>query len=292
LSGVLHAIVEPGFFADNAVQVALAVGTAVALLCSAVGVFTVIRGQSFAAHAMSDVGATGGSGAVLVGVAPLWGFVAMTVAAATTMEAIGIDRRRGRDLATGIVLAAGFGLAALFLYWDSTTTSISGVTNEILFGEMFALSPGTLPAIIALGTVALAIVAGIYRPLLLSSVNGELAAARGVPARVIGALYLLALAAAVALSCLATGAILSTALLIGPAAAALRFTRRPWRAILAAAATALAACWLGVLLAYDSYYWPPYQHGWPVSFFIVALVFVFYLGARAGTGTLRRRRTV
>ena len=280
MSGVLHAIVEPGFFDSGVVRIALETSAAVALLASVIGVFTVIRGQSFAGHALSDLGATGGSAAFLAGVAPLWGYVAISVAAAGAMESIGIERRRGRDLATGIVLAAGFGLAALFLFWDTTVAGASDATNEVLFGSMWTISPGTVPVVVALGAAAVAILAAICRPLLLSSVSGELAAARGVPVRLVGALYLLALAAAVALSCLAIGAILSTALLIGPAATALRLTRRPWRAMLAAAAIALGTCWLGILLAYDSFYWPPVHHGWPVSFFVVALIFVCYLATR------------
>ena len=82
--------------------------------------FTVIRGQSFAGEALGDIGATGGSSAYLAGIAPLWGFVGIAVAAAGAMELIGIQRARGRDLATGIVLGAGFGLAALFLYLGTT----------------------------------------------------------------------------------------------------------------------------------------------------------------------------
>jgi zinc/manganese transport system permease protein len=281
VTSVWRAIVEPGFFSNGSVQVAFEITAAVALLSSVVGVFTVIRGQSFAGHALSDLGATGGSAAFLAGVAPLWGYVVISIAAAGAMEAIGIDRPRRRDLATAIVLAGGFGLAALFLFWDTTVSGASNSTNEVLFGSLWTISPASVPAVAALGAGALAVLAAIHRPLLLSSVSGELAAARGVRVRAVGALYLAALAAAVALSCLAIGAILSTALLIGPAAGALRITRRPWRAILTAAGAGLAACWLGILLAYDSYYWPPRNHGWPVSFFIVVLIFLFYLASSA-----------
>ena len=85
---------------------------------------------------------------------------------------------------------------------------------------------------------------------------------------------------AVALAAVTIGTILSTALLIGPAAAALRLTRRPLRAMVAAVAIGIAAIWLGIVLAYDSYDWPPHGHGWPVSFFVVALVFAIYLAER------------
>jgi zinc/manganese transport system permease protein len=248
-----------------------------------VGVFTVLRGQAFAGEALGDVGAAGGSSAYLIGIAPLWGFLATAVAAGAVMEAIGIQRARGRDLATGIVLGAGFGLAALFLYLGTSSTSTAGATVTVLFGSIFALDSSTLPLVLGFGALALAIVLTLYRPLLLSSVSHELAAARRLPVRVIGAAYLLAMALAVALSAVTIGAILSTALLVGPAATALHLTRRPARAIAAAGAVGIAAMWLGVLLAYDSYHWPPLHHGWPVSFFVVALVLIAYIASRAGT---------
>jgi zinc/manganese transport system permease protein len=94
--------------------------------------------------------------------------------------------------------------------------------------------------------------------------------------RLIGAGYLLALAVSVALCALTIGSILSTALLVGPAAAALRLTRRPGAAVITACLLGLGATWLGIVLAYDSYYWPPHGTGWPVSFFVVTLVFILY----------------
>jgi zinc/manganese transport system permease protein len=279
-----------GFFADSGVQVALAVGAGVAVVGGVVGVFTVMRGQSFAGHAIADLGATGGAAAVLIGVGPLWGFLAIGIAAAGTMELIGIQRPRGRDLATGIVLGAGLGLAALFLYLDSTYHSTSGATVTILFGSVFAISPSTIPIVIVLGLVAVGLVGVTYRPLLLSSISPEIAAARGLRVRVIGMAFLLALAIAVSLAAVTIGAILSTALLVGPAAAALRLTKRPGVAILTASAIGLGATWLGIVLAYDSYDWPPVGHGWPVSFFVVVAVFVSYLLAGLPTRFRRVRR--
>jgi zinc/manganese transport system permease protein len=121
------------------------------------------------------------------------------------------------------------------------------------------------------------VVAVLSRVLLLTSLSPELAAARGVPVRAVGIAYLVALAVAVSLSAVTIGAVLSTAMLIGPAATALRVAKRPARAMAAAALIGTAATWLGVLLAYDSYYWPPHGHGWSVSFFVVALVVLGYL---------------
>lgn len=283
----LATIIEPGFFSSSAVELALVVGGLVAIVAATVGVFTVIRGQSFAGEALGDIGATGGSSAYLAGIAPIWGFVGISVAAAAIMELIGIQRARGRDLATGIVLGAGFGLAALFLYLATTSQSTTGATVTILFGSIFALDTSVLPLVAVFGAVAFALILVIYRPLLLVSVSPELAAARRLPVRLIGSLYLLAMALAVALAAVTIGAILSTALLVGPAATALQLTRRPGRAILSAALIGIGAMWLGILLAYDSYAWPPRHHGWPVSFFVVTLVLIAYLISRVIPG--RRR---
>jgi zinc/manganese transport system permease protein len=196
------------------------------------------------------------------------------------MDALGARRPRGRDLATGIVRGAGLGLAALFLYFDTTSTSTSGAAITILFGSMFTIGTGVVPLVAAFGLPALVIVAVLYRPLLLSSVSADLAAVRGVRVRLTGLACLIAIALAVSLAAMTVGAILSTALLVGPAAIALRLTRTPGRATLAAAVIAVAATWLGIVLAYDSFTWPPSHDGWPVSFFIVALIFVAFIAAQ------------
>ena len=281
MGGFWSYVVEPGFFESQTVQVALLVGGVVAAISGVVGVFAVLRGQSFAGHAFGDISAAGGAGAFLLNISPLFGFLGMSLVAAGCMEAIGVRRVRGRDVATGVVLGAGLGTSALFLYFNTTLHSTSGAAISVLFGSLFAISTSTVPAVVASATGALAVVLLLYRPLLLSSVGDDIAASRGVAVRVTGAVFLLAMAATVALAAITIGAILSTALLVGPAATALRMTRRPSTAAVTAAAIGAAATWLGCLLAYDSYYWPPVDHGWPVSFCIVAVIVISYLGVEA-----------
>jgi zinc/manganese transport system permease protein len=290
VNSIVRAVFEPGFFASAPVHVALLAGGLAALVSGVVGTFAVLRGQSYAGHALADISVTGGSASYLVGITPLWGFAGVGVVAAAAMDLIGVQRRRGRDVATGIVRGAGLGLAALFLYWG-TSTSTTGATVTVLFGSIFTISGSTTAVAALLAAIALAILAALYRPLLLSSASPELAFARGIPVRAAGALCLVAIALAVSLSALTIGAILSTALLVGPAAAALRLTGKPGLAVLWSAVIGLAATWLGVLLAYDSYYWPPARQGWPVSFFVVALVLVFYVLAQFArpAGTRRGR---
>jgi zinc/manganese transport system permease protein len=283
------AIVASGFWSSGQVHNALIVGTVVALVSGPLGIFTVIRGQSFAGEALGDIGVTGGSGGFLAGIGPLWGFLIINVAAAALMELAGVQRRRGRDLATGVVLGGGLGLAALFLYLNTTIHNTTGAAVTILFGSLLAVQSSTIPLVAGLAALVVAMLGVVARPLLLASASPELAAARGVPVRLMGYAYLLSLSLSVALCALTIGAILSTALLIGPAAAALRIVRRPALAVVTAAGLGIAATWIGVLLAYDSYDWPPHHDGWPVSFFVVALVFVGYLVCGA-VGARGRRR--
>ncbi len=288
---VSTAVFEPGFFTSAQVHIAAAIGAIVAVVSAVTGVFTVMRGQSFAGHALGDVSAAGGSGALLIGLSPLAGFVGLGIAGAGVMDMIGVQRLRGRDLATGIVLGAAIGGSALFLYLGTTSGSTTGATQQILFGSIFTTTPGTIWAVAVLGAVAVASITAIARPLLLSTVSTDIAAARGVPVRLVGLLYMLALAVSVGLSSLAIGAILSTALLIGPPAAALRLTKTVPGALAIACLTGVAATWLGVLLAYDSYYWWSPHQGLPVSFFIVAVIFATYLasGLPAARAAKRQR---
>ncbi|HXZ98925.1 MAG TPA: metal ABC transporter permease [Candidatus Binatia bacterium] len=294
MSASLGAIFGPGFFGSAPVHAALAGGAIVAVVTGAVGLFTVLRSQAFAGHALGEVGATGGAVALLAGTSPLYGYLGIAIAAGAVIELLGVQRPRARDLATGLVLGAGLGLAALFLYLDTTASSTTGAPVTVLFGSLFAVSQSMLPEIVVLSAVSLAIVVACYRMLLLSSLSADLAAARGVPVRVIGVAYLVALAVAVSLAAATIGAVLATALVIGPPASALRLTKRPGLAVLVASVIGIVAVWLGVLLAYDSFYWPPAGTGWPVSFFVVADVFAFYLlsgaVARLRQSARRQRR--
>lgn len=289
MPNLLSVLFEPGLFASAPVWTAATVGGAAAIVSAAVGVFTVIRGQSFAAHALADVSSAGGAAAFLLGINPMLGFLGMGVLAAISMEIVRVDRASERDLVTGIVTGAGLGIAALLLYLDTTMKSTTGATVTIMFGSMFAIPRDVIAPAVIVGVGALVAVGVLYRPLLLCSLDVDLAAAGGVPVRLIALLHLLVMALAVALSAITVGAILSLGLLVGPPAIALHLAKRPGVAILLAAAIGVVATWCGIIVAYDSYEWTG-GHGWPVSFCIVALIFAGYL-AVSQTRLGRERRT-
>jgi zinc/manganese transport system permease protein len=287
----VHILFEPGFFSSGPVHTAAVLGAVTTVVSAAVGIFTVVRSQSFAGHALTDVATTGGASSFLLGISPLTGFIGGAVVGGGAMELIGVEPARSRDVATGIVLGAATGLSALFLYLDTTRSATTGATQQILFGSIFTIDPSIVPIVVILSAVTVLVVGVIYRPLLLSSVSPELASARGIRLRIVGLLFMLALAVSVGLSSIAIGSILSTALLIGPAATAVRVTRSLRSAMVAACLLGVFATWLGILFAYDSTYWDPSSQGFPVSFFIVAIVFLLYLASGiSGVNRLARRQ--
>jgi len=273
----VHVLFEPGFFTSAPVRTALIIGAVTALVSAVVGVFVVVRSQSFAGHALTDVATTGGSAAFFFGLSPLLGFIGGGVLGAGAMELIGVERARRRDLSTGIVLSTALGLASLFLYLDTTNGATTGATQQLLFGSIFTVDASMVPLVLGLSAGTLAVVIAINRPLLISSISAELTKARGINLRGVGVLFMMAMAVSVGLSSIAVGSILSTALLIGPAAASVRLTKSLHASLVVAGALGVVATWLGILFAYDSFYWVPSSQGLPVSFFIVSLIFLTYL---------------
>ncbi|WP_306307174.1 metal ABC transporter permease [Alicyclobacillus acidiphilus] len=260
---------------------AVLVGAVVAIISGVVGVFVVIRGQSYLGHALGDFGATGASATFLFGLATLWGFLGAGVISGAGSDVLGHGhRRRGRDVTTGVIHALVMGIGALLLYFDTTMTNVTGAPETILFGSIFVFDPSLVPVVVVLGVLTLLFLLILYRPLLLSSLDADLAKARGIPVRWVSFFFMCCMAMAVAQSSLVIGALLSTALLIGPAATAVRLTKRTSLAMVWSATIGIAATWLGILLAYDSYDWPPVGRGWPVSFFVTSLILLFYLVSR------------
>lgn len=288
-SNLFNLVFAPGFFQSGPVANALLMGSLVAAACGALGVFVVIRGQAFVGHAVADFGGAGAAVAFLFGVNTLWGFLAFGLLSAAGVELLG-GRAQGRDLATGIVLSLALGVEALFLFFDTHYAGSAGAPMMILFGSIFLVRPDTVEIVVWLTFIAGLILCAIYRPLLLCSVDTDLARSRGVPVRFVGMAFILLLALVVEEASLAAGALLSTALLIGPAAAATRMTHKMGTALFLSAGIGVFSMWLSILLAYDSYQWIPAGRGWPVSFFVCILLLLFYLLADwTHSGSVRRK---
>lgn len=250
------------------VQHALLAGAIVAVVAGCVGPLVVLRNMAFAVHGVAEIGFTGAAGALLLGVSPNLGLLAFTLAAAAVMGLLG-ERVRERDVAVGATLAFGLGVGVLLL---SLYARYATQAFGLLFGTILGISRADVVFSAAVGLVCLLALAAIYRPLRFASVDAELAAARGVPLRLVSAGFMLILAFAVAEAVQVVGVLLLLTLLISPAAAAERLTPDPAWAMVLSVCIALV-CTLGGLSC--ALYIP-----WPVSFFVSALSFAAYLGAR------------
>ncbi len=251
-------------------RAAFAAGSVVAIVAGTVGFFLVLRNLTFAGHALSHVGFAGATGSILVGIGALWGLLAFTVAAAVAMGLLG-ERLRGRDVAVGIILALAIGLGVLFLQLYTTHATQA---TAILFGNVLGVSFDTLWSLVGMAVVSLAALGVISRPLVFSTLEPELAEAKGVSLRMISILFLVIVAVAVAEAVQVVGVLLVFALLVGPAAASLRLTTRLAWGVALAALLALLETWLGIAMAYVT--------DWPTSFWIVLLSCVVYFLSLAG----------
>ncbi len=253
------------------VHTALMAGAVVAVVSGAIGTFVVARGASFAVHAVSELGFTGAAGALVLGIDPVAGMMAGSLLVGGVLGLLSL-RGRERDSAIGAVLAFGLGIGVLFL---SLYQGYATEATNLLFGSIVGVSDRQLAALTAVAAIVLAGIAAAYRPLLFSSIDPEVAEARGVPVRALSVLTFLLLALTTAEAIQVVGVLLVLTLVITPAAAAQRLTANPATAILLSIVIALVATEGGILLSL--------QQPWPTSFFISAIAFTAYLGARMRT---------
>jgi zinc/manganese transport system permease protein len=249
----------PTMFEYEFMRNAFAASGIVAILAGIVGYFLVLRGQTFAGHALSHVGFTGATGAVLVGVSPLWGMIGFTLVAGVGMGALG-EKLTGRDVAIGVILSLSLGFGLLFLHFF---TAYASQATALLFGNVLGVSHETLLVLVGLAVVSLGALAVIMRPLLFASLQPELAEAKGVSLRLVSVLFLAITALAVAASTQIVGVLLVFALMVGPAAAAQNVATRLSTGVMLAAVFALGQAWVGLTLAYYT--------DWPTSFWITML---------------------
>jgi zinc/manganese transport system permease protein len=249
-------------------QNAFLVGTLVAVLTGAAGYFVVLRGQSFAAHMLSQVGFPGAAAGVLLHVSPVFGLIVFCVIAALGIGSLGNRLEAGHraeSAAVGSILAFSLGLGLLFFRLYAGTAQ--GV-YAFLFGTILGISDRDVAVSLATALIGLGALALIARPLIFASVDPDVAEARGVKVRALSIGFLLVLALTIAVTVQIVGTLLIFALLVAPGAVALQLTARPGRGLALSIALSLAFTWLGLAVAYFTVY--------PVGFFITTFAFGCY----------------
>ena len=258
-------------------QHALIGGSLVAVAAGLLGYFVITRQNAFAAHALAHIGFPGATGAILIGAPVTLGLAVFCVGGGLLIGLFG-RRVADREMATGTILALATALGVLFASLASANAS---TTTSVLFGNLLAISDDQL---LVYGAFTLAVVgtlAVLARPLVFASVDPAVAEARGVPVRALGLAFVVLLALTITMAVQVVGTLLLFALVVTPAATALRITARPARVALIAVALALAAVWGGLVLSA--------MVDLPPSFFIVSLAVLAWVVVLALGGRRRNR---
>ena len=250
------------------IQNAFIAGTCVAIIAAIMGYFLIVRGLTFAGHALPNIGFAGAAGAVLLGIDPVIGLLAFTISAAIAIGILG-KALRERDIAVGIIMTFALGLGILFL---SLYSGYAERVYSILFGQIVGISQQNVLFTATSSFLTLVVLLALFRPLLFSSFDPDVAEARGVPVNALGVIFLVLVAITVSIAVQIVGALLFFTLLIGPAATTARIVQRPLWVILLAIILGICYTWLGIFFAANG--------TWPVSFYIATISFAVYLPIR------------
>jgi zinc/manganese transport system permease protein len=258
-------------------QHALIGGSLVAVAAGLLGYFVITRQNAFAAHALAHIGFPGATGAILLGAPVTLGLAVFCVGGGLLIGLFG-RRVADREMATGTILALATALGVLFASLASANAS---TTTSVLFGNLLAISDDQLVVFGAFTVAVVGTLAVLARPLVFAAVDPAVAEARGVPVRALGLAFVVLLALTITMAVQVVGTLLLFALVVTPAATALRITARPVRVALIAVALALGAVWGGLVLSA--------MVDLPPSFFIVSLAVLAWLVVLAVPGRRRQR---
>jgi zinc/manganese transport system permease protein len=254
------------------VRNSLYAGAALGLVGGLVGVIVIARDLPFAVHGISELSFAGASGALLLGTSVVSGSFVGSLVAALLIGALGA-RARDRNSIIGVLMPFGLGLGILFLsLYHGRTANKFG----LLTGQIVAIDTTSLTVLLATTAVVVAALAVLWRPLVFASVDPDLARARGVPVTWLHAAFMLLLGCTVAISVQVVGALLVLALLVTPAAAAIRVTTSPvWMPVLSVAIATVAMLG-GILLALGT--------AIPISPYVTTVSFLLYVVCRIAGG--------
>ena len=236
---------------DDFLVRALLAGIIVALVAGPLGCFIVWRRMAYFGDTMAHAALLGVALGLLADIAPMAGVALVTLAIAVIVACLHPKRWLSSDALLGILAhtALSAGVIAVSLMQD-VRVDLMGY----LFGDILAVGRGDLAWIAGGSALSLAILVGLWRPLLAVTVDEDLARAEGVAASAVRLAFMLLIALLIALAMKIVGVLLITSLLIIPAATARRFARTPEQMAMGAAFAGAIAVGIGLggSLAFDT----------------------------------------
>lgn len=251
-------------------------GLCIALAAGVMGYFTIARHSTFAAHALAHIGLPGATGAVLLGLPVSLGLGVFALGGALVIGALG-KKASQREIATGTVLAFATGLG---LFFARMSSSAAQQMQSILFGSILTITNDQVIGFAIFDVLLLVVLAVVYRPMLFSSLDEQVAQAKGVPIGLMNVLFMAIMAGVITIAVPAVGTLLIFALVVTPAATANILASSPFTSMVLASAICLVSIWGGLVLSA--------MFAAPPSFIIVTISTLFWAIAK-GVETLRSR---
>jgi zinc/manganese transport system permease protein len=246
-------------------QNAFVVGTLIAIVSGALGVFVVARQMAFLTHVLGEIGFAGAAFGLFMSWSPLVGMALFTTAAATMVGQLGAKQRHADAvIATVSSVAIGLGVAFLALAHKNASAATS-----ILFGSIFSIDHENVLQVCGLSVIVLALLVLIFRPLRHYAFDFATAQYTIKHVDFLGIVFLVLMALTVAVSAQIVGSLLIFILMTIPASAALRWGGSPQAMVGRSVFFALLGVWSALVLAYVT--------DMPVSFFIAMIEAGIYL---------------
>jgi len=250
------------------VQNSIIAGAVLGIVGGLIGVFVMQRDMAFAVHGISELSFAGASAALLFGANVVAGSLVGSLVAAILIGLLGA-KARDRNSIIGVLMPFGLGLGILFL---ALYPGRSANKFGLLTGQIISVDDPQLGILIVISIVVMVALLLMWRPLTFDSLDADVAAARGVPTRAVSLVFMVLLGLTVAVSVQIIGALLVLALLVTPAAAALRVSASPVLVPLLSMIFGFVSAVGGILLAIGG--------SLPISPYITTISFAIYVVCR------------
>lgn len=227
-------------------QRAIVVGVVMAITAALLGVFVVIRRMSFFTDAVAHASLTGVALALLVGINPLIGALLVSVFVGLLVARLQRSGKQEIDTTIGVLFSTTLALGVLLI---SLMRGYRGNLFQYLFGDIIAVGPTDLVVSLVLLTVTMIVMVYAFNSLTKVAVHEDMARVDGVKVSALDAVFLVLLAAVVAVGLKVVGAILMGALMILPAASAQYLARSFRGMVVISVIVGVLSMILGLVLA-------------------------------------------